>query len=145
MQLEAVEPAPAAFAALGQPGQHFVPGNSAIMAHSNRQTVDEWNAGGWALARLQISTEWQQQSQRNPFHKAGVAGQTGKLRPFARQHRTEVEVLEGAIVRSMKEDQNGHDLAQAQAGGTRVVPFTVARRYERRGHGLEALAKIIDV
>jgi hypothetical protein len=60
MQLEAIEPAPAALAALRQPGKDFMRGNTAVMAHPNWQTVDEWNAGGLTPACLQISTEWKQ-------------------------------------------------------------------------------------
>jgi hypothetical protein len=44
-------------------------------------------------------------------------------------------VLKGAVVRGMKEDQNGHDLADSQTGDARSLLFPVAGWPEGRRNG----------
>src|SRR3954453_5710011 len=109
MQFEAVEPAHTAFPTLRQPGKDLVRVDATIMANPDRETVNELNAGRLAFAGLQIRAE-RQQRERNQLDKAGITGQTGKLRSFPRQHRPKIKVLKGAVVRSMKPHQDRHDL-----------------------------------
>jgi hypothetical protein len=110
VQLETIEPVHAAFAALSEAGKDLVRGNAAVMTDPNRQAVHELNASGLPLAGWQIGTQ-RKQGHRNQFDKARVAGQTGKLGSFARQHRPEIKVLKRAVVRSVKPNQEGHHLA----------------------------------
>src|SRR3982750_3879120 len=95
MQFEAIEPAPAALAALRQSGKDFVRVNAAVMTDPEGKTVNKLNASGLGLAGLQKSTKGQNRH-RNQLDKPGVAGQTGKLRSFPRQHRAEIVSRLGA-------------------------------------------------
>src|SRR3954454_13786476 len=88
--------------------------DAAIVTDPKGKAVHELNAGGLALAPLQVSTKGKP-CHRNPFDKPGVAVQTGKLGSLARQQRNKIEMLKGAIVRSVKPYQDRHDLAQTQA------------------------------
>ena len=45
VQFEAIEPAPAAFPALGESGKDFVRGNAAVMTDPKGKTINELNTG----------------------------------------------------------------------------------------------------
>jgi hypothetical protein len=111
MQFEAIKPAHAAFAPSCESSKDFVRGNAAAMAHPNRQAVDELQPAGLAFARLHVGTE-RKQCCRNQFHKTGVAGKSGEFSPPLQEHVGEIKMLKRAIVRDMKEDQDGQDLTE---------------------------------
>jgi hypothetical protein len=86
----------------------------ARMAHFNWGRVDEGNAGHFAFASVQKTTQ-QQQAPGYQLHEVGVADQVRESTPPARQRTQGVEVLEGAIPRVVKGNHDRHPFTQVQA------------------------------
>ena len=110
VQQTAVEPAHRVLATWGMPGKHPVPVNASMVTDRKGGGVDEADAGAVAQLRMQIGAPVGQEpwastprsSESEPSRGAQLAQMTLDV--------LGVIGFERAIVRLMKEDEDGHDL-----------------------------------
>src|SRR5260221_1482662 len=135
MQLEAVEPAQRSLAAGRIDGEHAVLWDTGVMADGQGRGVDEAEAGAPAHLGLQIGDQRQEHT-RHEFDEPGIAHQLGELRMQLLRHVLGVIGLESAVMRGLKEDQDGHDLTGMQLARPSALPLargqhlTVPQRLE---------------
>src|SRR5260221_3567195 len=135
MQLEAVEPAQRSLAAGRIDGEHAVLWDTGVRADGQGRGVDEAEAGAPAHLGLQIGDQRQEHT-RHEFDEPGIAHQLGELRMQLLRHVLGVIGLESAVMRGLKEDQDGHDLTGMQLARPSALPLargqhlTVPQRLE---------------
>jgi hypothetical protein len=113
MELEAEEPANAAFAPRGQIGEYLVPADAAIVAYGQRRAVDVVDARPASHPAEQEHRQW------HPYmvgqsDEAGITRGLGKGRTQQSQDDAFVEGLEMPEMRTVIQHQDGHDLAISQ-------------------------------
>lgn len=114
MQIEAVEPIHAAFAACGEVGKDFVSQDAAMVTNRKFGRINKADAGALAKARFEVDTQ-RCKRQRQRFHEATVNAPSRKLATLMPEDFFDVVVLEGTVAELMKLNHNRHDLTQAQA------------------------------
>src|SRR5260221_9495905 len=135
MQLEAVEPAQRSLAAGRIDGEHAVLWDTGVMGDGQGRGGDEAEAGAPGHLGLQIGDPRQQHT-RHEFDEPGIAHQLGELRMQLLRHVLGVIGLESAVMRGLKEDQDGHDLTGMQLARPSALPLargqhlTVPQRLE---------------
>ena len=89
--------------------------DAAIVTNLDGSSIHEGDPGAWTATAQQVDRQRHKRS-AHQAHKPSVAHQVGEL---ALQVFTDILVVigfEGAIVRLMKMNNDGHDLTQRKAG-----------------------------
>lgn len=142
MKFEAEEPAHRGLASSRQASEHLVLRDAVRVADGQRRGVQERDTGTCSQTRPQVGAQGQP-GRRDELHKARITDQTRKLSPPVDEDVVNVEGLEISVMRLVEPDQDGHDLAQAQASRS-VAPGQASRQALALPRRLERTAEIID-
>ena len=114
MKLEAKEPSGGSFSSLSKSGHHAMRVDAKVVTDAQRRRINEVDAGTVSFSRVEESDQGQQ-GVWNQFNEAVVAHELWELALQIPSNVPEIEVLEGTVVGSVEEHQDGHHFACAQA------------------------------